>query len=127
MAARAAVRRALERAGGELNRLTPGHPAGRVEARRARPHAPAPAIAVGARDAGGVLGMDSVRIAVRASSSSRWPAACEAHASNRSRRACRPRGRVIISIAELIGFRFVFLSVSFSDSNDKSTTRKTTT
>lgn len=127
VAARAAVRRALERAGGALNRLTPGHPAGRVEARRARPHAPAPAIAVGARDAGGVLGMDSVRIAVRASSSSRWPAACEAHASNRSRRACRPRGRVIISIAELIGFRFVFLSVSFSDSNDKSTTRKTTT
>ncbi|EEC32698.1 conserved hypothetical protein [Burkholderia pseudomallei 576] len=43
--------------------MTPGHPAGRVEARRARPHAPAPAIAVGARDAGGVLGMDSVRIA----------------------------------------------------------------
>lgn len=40
VAARAAVRRALERAGGALTRLTPGHPAGRVEARRARPHAP---------------------------------------------------------------------------------------
>ncbi|AGK50192.1 outer membrane porin domain protein [Burkholderia thailandensis MSMB121] len=33
----------------------------------------------------------------------------------------------IITIAELIGFRFVVLSVSFSDSNNKSTTRKTTT
>ncbi|QPS41858.1 hypothetical protein [Burkholderia oklahomensis] len=33
----------------------------------------------------------------------------------------------IINIAELIGFRFVVLSVSFSDSNNKSTTRNTTT